>query len=75
MDKCCFYRDGSFALGQMRVFSYVDSEVGVEWLQLFGKELVGQRVEAIRAPVEPGPFQKIKPEKTNIKTQTLWEIL
>lgn len=46
----------------MRLIIDVDRDVGVEWLQLFGKELIGQRVEAIRAPAQPGPFQKIKPE-------------
>lgn len=71
MDRRCFHRDESFSLGHMRVIPYVDSEVGVEWLQLFGKELVCQRVESIRAPVEPGPFQKIKPRVTNIKTQNI----
>lgn len=50
----------------MGVFTNVDSDVGVERLQLFGKELIGQRVEAVRAPVESGPFQKVKSRKTNI---------
>lgn len=43
----CFHRDGYFSRGQTGVFSDVDGEVGVERLQLFGKELVGQRVEAV----------------------------
>ncbi len=53
----------------MGVFSNVDGEVGVERLQLFGKELVGQGVEAVRAPVESGPFQKVKSRKANIISQ------
>ena len=44
----------------MGILSDVDSEVGVEGLQLFGKELVGQRVEAVRAPIKSGPFQEVK---------------
>lgn len=60
---CGFHMDGYFTRGQTWVFSDVDSKVGVERLQLFGKELVGQRVEAVRAPVEPGPFQKVKPRR------------
>lgn len=44
----------------MGILSDVDSEVGVEGLQLFGKELISQRVEAVRAPVESCPFQKVK---------------
>lgn len=47
---CRFHADGWF-IGKTRVFSDVDSKVGVKGLQLFGKELVGQRVEAVRAPV------------------------
>lgn len=50
---------------QTGIFSNVDSEVGVERLQLLGQELIGQRVETIRAPVQSGPFQKVKPGKTN----------
>lgn len=60
MDRSRFHRDRCFSLGQTGIFSDVDSEVGVEGLQLFGEELVGQRVEAIRAPVESGPFQEVK---------------
>lgn len=62
---CCFQRDWYLPLWQTGIFSNVDSEVGVERLQLFGQELIGQRVEAIRAPVKSGPFQKVKPGKTN----------
>lgn len=50
-----FHEDGSF-MGQAGVFSNVDSDVCVERLQRFGEELVGEGVEAVRAPVEPGPF-------------------
>lgn len=60
---CCFHMDGYFTRGQPWVFADVDSKVGVERLQLFGKELVGQRVEAVRAPVQPGPFQKVEPRR------------
>lgn len=45
----------------MGVFSNVDGQVGVQRLKLFGKQLIGQRVKAVRAPIEPGPFQKVKP--------------
>lgn len=62
----CFHNDGQFPRGQTGIFSNVDGEVGVERLQLLGKELIGQRVEAVRAPVESGPFQKVKSVKTNI---------
>lgn len=58
--------DGYFTQGKTWVFSNVDSEVGVERLQLFGKELIGQRVEAVRAPVESGPFQEVKSRKVHI---------
>lgn len=47
----------------MQVFADVDGEVGVEGLQLSGEELVGEGVEAVGAPVEPGPFQKVEPGK------------
>lgn len=50
----------------MGVLSDVDGEVGVEGLQLFGKELVSQRVEAVRAPVESCPFQEVKSRMTNV---------
>ena len=50
---------------RMEVFSDVDGQVGVKRLQLFGEQLVCQRVEAIRAPVESGPFQEVKPKMTN----------
>lgn len=66
---CCFHMDGYFTRGQTWVFSNVDGKVGVERLQLFGKELVGQRVEAVRAPVESGPFQKVKSRKMNITSK------
>lgn len=59
-----FHEDGSF-MGQAGVFSDVDGDVCVERLQRFGEELVGERVEAVRAPVEPGPFQKVKSSKTS----------
>lgn len=59
-----FHEDGSF-MGQAGVFSNVDGDVCVERLQRFGEQLVGEGVEAIRAPVEPGPFQKVKSNKTS----------
>lgn len=59
-----FHQDGPF-MGQAGVFSDVDGDVCVERLQRFGEELVGERVEAVRAPVEPGPFQKVKSSKTS----------
>lgn len=58
-DRGCFGRH--FAWRHPWVLSNVHCEVGVEWLQLSGQQLIGEGVEAIRAPVEPGPFQKIKP--------------
>lgn len=67
---CCLQVDGCFPRGQTGVFSNVDGEVGVERLQLFRKELIGQRVEAVRAPVESGPFQKVKSRKKNILSQS-----
>lgn len=65
---CRFHADGCF-IGQTRVFSDVDSEVGVKGLQLFGKELVGQRVQAVRAPVESGPFEKVESRKMSITSK------
>lgn len=59
-----FHQDGSF-MGQAGVFSDVDGDVGVERLQRFGEELVGEGVEAVSAPVEPGSFQKVKSGKTS----------
>lgn len=52
-------------MGQAGVFSDVDSDVCVERLQRFGEELVGEGVEAVGAPVQPGPFQKVKSSKTS----------
>lgn len=49
---------------QMEVFSNVDGQVGVERLQLFGEQFIGQRVEAIGVPVESGPFQEVKSKMT-----------
>lgn len=66
---CSFHRDGCFHLGQTGVLSDVDGEVGVERLQLSGEELIGQRVEAVRAPVESGSFQKVKSRKTDMRSQ------
>lgn len=71
---CCFHMDRYFPRGQTGVISNVDSEVGVERLQLFGKELVGQRVEAVRVPVESGPFQKVKSGKKNILSQVCVQV-
>lgn len=59
-----FHKDGYF-MGQAGVFSNVHGDVCVERLQRFGEELVGEGVEAVRAPVEPGPFQKVKSSKTS----------
>lgn len=59
-----FHQDGSF-MGQAGVFSNVDGDVGVERLQRFGEELVGEGVEAVSAPVEPGSFQKVKSRRTS----------
>lgn len=59
-----FHEDDSF-VGQAGVFSNVDGDVCVERLQRFGEELVGEGVEAVRAPVKPGPFQKVKSSKTS----------
>lgn len=59
----CFHGDGYFPRGHVRVFADVDGEVGVEGLQLSGEELVGEGVEAVGAPVKPGPFQKVEPGK------------
>ena len=72
----CFHGDGWFPWGQTGVFSDVDGEVCVERLQLFGEELVGQRVEAVRAPVESGPFQEVKSRVMNITPQVcLWNCM
>lgn len=71
--SCCFHRDGCFPRGHAGVFSNVHGEVGVERLQLSGKELVGQRVEAVRAPVESGPFQKVKSRKINKVPQVVFQ--
>ncbi|TNN82365.1 hypothetical protein EYF80_007486 [Liparis tanakae] len=63
----CFHGVGCFTRGHTGVFTNVNGEVCVERLQLSGKELIGQRVEAIRAPVESGPFQKIANGKKSQK--------
>lgn len=65
MGRGRFHTDGHFTRGKTGVFSNVDSEVGVKRFQLFGKELIGQRVEAVRAPVESGSFQEVKSRKMN----------
>lgn len=69
---CCFHRNGGPAQGQMGVFSNVDGQVGVQRLKLFGKQLIGQRVKAVRAPIEPGPFQKVKPRMTKAIFKIVW---
>lgn len=53
--------NGHFARRHPWVFTNVHGEVGVERLQLSGQQLVGEGVETVRAPVEPGPFQEVKP--------------
>lgn len=63
--RCYFNKNWCFSLGHMGVFSNINRQVGVEGFQLFGKELVGQRVQAIRAPVQSGPFQQVKSGKGN----------
>lgn len=55
-----FNGEEGFALRRAEVLPDVNSQVGVERFQLFGEQLVGQGVEAIRAPAQPGPFQKVK---------------
>lgn len=50
---------------QAGVVSNVDSDVCVQRLQRLGEELVGEGVQAVGAPVEPGPFQKVKSSKTS----------
>lgn len=59
-----FHQDGSF-MGQAGVFSDVDGDVGVEGLQRLGEELVGEGVEAVGAPVEPGSLQKVESSETS----------
>lgn len=56
-----------FPLRVMELFSDVDSEVSVERFLFFGEELVCQRVEAVRAPVESGPFQEVKSRMFDIQ--------
>lgn len=59
-----FHWYGSF-MRQAGVFSNVDGDVRVQRLQRFGQELVGEGTEAVGAPVEPGPFQKVKSSETS----------
>ena len=50
----------------MGVLADVDRQVGVEGLKLPGQEVVGQRVDAVRAPVEPGPLQQVESGKRRV---------
>lgn len=74
MDRHCFHSTVSFTLGQPGVLSNVDGQVGVERLQLLGKQLISQRVEAVRVPVESGLFQEVESRMTHSTSGfcTLW---
>lgn len=61
--------NGHFARRHPRVLANVDGEVGVERLQLSGQQLVGEGVETVRAPVEPGPFQEVKPGRVKLASK------
>lgn len=61
-----FNGEEGFAPRRTEILSDVNSQVGVERFQLFGEQLIGQGVEAIRAPAQPGPFQKVKSRAGNI---------
>lgn len=55
----------SLQSGMVWTIPNVDRQIGVQWLQLFGQELISQWVQSIWAPVQPCALQQIKPMRIN----------
>lgn len=55
----------SLQSGMVWIIPNVDRQIGVQWLQLFGQELICQWVQSIWAPVQPCALQQIKPMRIN----------